>query len=101
MDYKYLASQLGFDESEFMEFVELFVETSLSDLDKIRQGLAAQDLPAVAAASHSIKGAAGNLGFEELAALALEMEMAAKQGNAEGFDRYAAKLETWIKELET
>jgi HPt (histidine-containing phosphotransfer) domain-containing protein len=101
MDYSYLASQLGFDEDEFMELVELFVETSLSDLDRIRKGLADQDLSEVAAGSHSIKGAAGNLGFEALSALALEVEMAAKQGNMEGFDARVVQLETRIKELET
>ena len=36
MDFKELGSRLGIDEDDFMELVELFISTSLGDIDKIK-----------------------------------------------------------------
>lgn len=100
MDYANMASQLGIDEEDFMELVELFVTTTRSDLDKVRQGVSTGNAADAAAASHSIKGAAGNLGFEEMASLAKTMEFQAKDGNLDGFDAYISDLETRLAALD-
>lgn len=99
MDYKELASRLGIDEEDFMELVELFVDTSLGDIEKIRAGLAQENAADAAAASHSIKGAAGNMGFDDIFNLAKDMEMQAKQGSLDGFDAMIDSLESQVKAL--
>ncbi len=86
MDFKDLASRLGIDEDDFIELVELFVTTTLSDIEKIKKGVREGNSPGAAAASHSIKGAAGNLGFDELFFLAKDMEMQAGQGDLTDFE---------------
>ncbi|MFH2060558.1 MAG: Hpt domain-containing protein [Pseudomonadota bacterium] len=99
MDFKELGSRLGIDEEDFMELVELFVTTSLSDIEKIKTGVAQNNPGDVAAASHSIKGASGNMGFDDIFALSKDMEMQAKNGSLENFDSYIKDLEAGVNSL--
>ncbi len=101
MDFQDLASRLGIDEEDFMELVELFVTTTQSDLDKIKKGMGENNSQDAAAASHSIKGAAGNLGFDDMFELAKTMEMQAKTGNLDGFDGFVADLAAKLNKLPT
>ena len=101
MDFKYFAAKIGIDEEDFIELVELFVTTTVSDLAKIKQGVLVNHTQDAAAAAHSIKGAAGNMGFENMSALAQKMEFQAKAGSLENFDAYILDLETQLKELTT
>lgn len=101
MDFKHLASKIGFDEEDFMALVALFITTTLADLDKIKQGVFTNHPEDASAAAHSIKGAAGNMGFDDMFALAKEMESQAKAGRLENFDTYIRDLETQIKGLNT
>ena len=99
MDFKDLASRLGIDEEDFQELVELFITTSNADIDKIKKGLDSNNAEDAAAASHSIKGAAGNLGFDEIYGLAQEMEMQAKQGSLENFQDFIKEIESKVNAL--
>ena len=99
MDVQQLASRLGIDEEDFMELVELFVATSLGDIEKIKKGVAEESSAEAAAASHSIKGAAGNMGFDEIFTLAKNMEMQAKQGDLNNFGAYIEDLESQVNAL--
>ena len=99
MDFKNLASRLGLDEDDVIELVELFVTTTLSDIDKIKKGVREGNSQDAAAASHSIKGAAGNLGFDELYTLAKDMEMQAKNGSLTDFELHISDLENRINVL--
>ncbi len=99
MDFNDLASRLGIDEEDFKELVELFVTTSFSDIEKIRKGVLKNKPADAAAASHSIKGAAGNLGFDEIFSLARDMEMQAKSGSLENFEDYLSDLESRVNAL--
>ncbi|RLC04716.1 MAG: hypothetical protein DRH34_03630 [Deltaproteobacteria bacterium] len=99
MDFKNLASRLGLDEDDVIELVELFVTTALSDIDKIKKGVKKNNSQDVAAASHSIKGAAGNLGFDKLYTFAKDMEMQAKKGSLTDFELYISDLENRVNAL--
>lgn len=101
MDFQDLASRLGIDEDDFMELVELFVTTTRSDIEKIKNGINNASSEEAAAASHSIKGAAGNLGFDSIYELAKQMEMKAKSGDLEEFDALIADLEAHVDAFPT
>ena len=81
MDFKKLAENLGLDEDEYMELIELFVETGLVDLDKLGSAVEREDLDEAAKAAHSLKGASGNLGLMEIYELAKSAEDKARMND--------------------
>lgn len=99
MDFNDLASRLGIDEEDMKELVELFITTTLSDIEKIRKGISDNNPVDAAAASHSIKGAAGNLGFDDIFCLARDMEMQAKKGSLDNFNVYTHDIEDRVNAL--
>lgn len=99
MDFNDLASRLGIDEEDFKELVELFVTTTFSDIDKIKKAVSDNNPADAAAASHSIKGAAGNLGFDDIFSLARDMEMQARKGSLDNFSANIHDLESFVNDL--
>ncbi|GAB6095806.1 hypothetical protein JCM14469_20590 [Desulfatiferula olefinivorans] len=78
MNLKALGESLGLDEDEFIEIVELFLETAEEDVHKLEGALASGNCEAAADAAHSLKGAAGNLGFMEISTLSAGLENQAR-----------------------
>ena len=79
-----MADNLGLDEDECIELLELFVETTASNLNKLHSGLAAGDSGQVSEAAHTIKGSSANLGLMEIAETAKGIEERARQNILEG-----------------
>jgi len=84
MNVKELAENLGLEKDEFLDLVELFVETSASNLTDLAKAIETGDAEEVVKYSHSLKGAAGNLGFQDIYKSAKLIEMNARQGILEG-----------------
>lgn len=99
MDFEVLASRLGIDREDFLEIAQLFVATCQSDVQKICKAMAENKPEDAAAPAHSIKGAAGNLGFEDMASLAEKMEVKGKQGRLDGFENGLVQLEGMLNRL--
>lgn len=78
MDIETMAQKIGLDVESFKELLDLFLETSRSDLAKLHDGLTAGDAQKVAAAAHSIKGASGNMGFSNIYEAARKIESDAR-----------------------
>jgi HPt (histidine-containing phosphotransfer) domain-containing protein len=98
-----MAEELTLDLDDFLPLIRLFLEVSAEDLDRLDAAYRLLDLPAAAAAAHSIKGAAANLGFSELAATAAAIEQQARLGDASpilaGSDSLRAALAAIRREL--
>jgi HPt (histidine-containing phosphotransfer) domain-containing protein len=77
MNTKELAQNVGLEEEEFIELAEIFLEACVSDLDRLEHALAIEDAQGVSVAAHSIKGAAVNLGIDEVFELAKGIELRA------------------------
>ena len=86
-----MASKLGFGLEDFIELVRLLITTSQSELLTVEKELAAGSSAGVSRAAHSIKGAAGNLGFMHMADLAREMETLANHVNTGNMDKIREK----------
>jgi HPt (histidine-containing phosphotransfer) domain-containing protein len=84
MNLTALATNIGLEEDEFLELVDLFVETANSDMTKLRSAVSQGATEQTVEAAHSIKGAAGNLGFQDIYDLAKQIEMNARQHVLEG-----------------
>jgi HPt (histidine-containing phosphotransfer) domain-containing protein len=83
-----LASDTGPD--LLADLVAMFLHDARTRVQELREALAAEDVVALAAASHTIKGSAANLGARRLAGLAAEMEALSGNGGLAGRRRTAA-----------
>ncbi len=101
MNLKEMAEGQGLTREEFVEIVDLLVDTTRTDIHKIRSALAAGDLQAVAEAAHSIKGAAGNMGFMNLSAVARDVESQATGEKAEALQATIDDLISQLRIVET
>ena len=100
MNFKDLAANLGLDEEDFNELIEIFTATSFSDVEKINSGLEENNAVNVSQAAHSIKGAAANLGFQEIASLSKDIEMNAKEGNLQGIEEKVSSIVQELNKIE-
>jgi len=99
MDFNELAERLGLEQDEFMELIELFLETGGADLEKIQSALQQGDGEQVVQAAHSLKGASGNLGFMKIYDAAREVEEKARNDSLEGIEVAAKAISAKFEEL--
>ncbi len=83
MNFNKMSKKLGLEEHEYLELVELFIETSKSDLKNLQVAINSKNMEMIAGITHSLKGAAMNLGLEELLELAKLIEKTAHDGELE------------------
>ena len=98
IDFSSMASNLGFDEDEFKEVAQLLITVSLTDMETLELGISENNPDKVKDAAHSIKGAAGNLGFMELANCAGIIENSARSQN---IDNLTTQVQTIKKILQS
>ena len=72
---------------------ETFLIDMATQLEQLKGLIESDDIEQVAAISHRIKGASGNVGGKALSASALEMEMAGKAGDMEKVRLNIEKIE--------
>jgi HPt (histidine-containing phosphotransfer) domain-containing protein len=92
MDFKAMGADLGLEEDEFRELVELFMETGQNDYASMKTALADGDNEAVAQYAHTLAGASGNLGLMDMHAAAKSIEQAALENRLADLDGPAAQM---------
>lgn len=100
MNIKQLAENYGLAPEELLGILEVFMDTARSDLEKISQALARQDAGAASDAAHSLKGAAGNLGFSEMYETARGVEYNAKDGRLDEVTTGLSALKQQLSQIE-
>ena len=99
MNFKELAKNLGLEEEEHLELIELFIETGMSDLDKLQSAIEEGNPEKAANAAHSIKGAASNLGLMEVYEVAKKIEKQTRNDRLEGIAESAQALKEKLNEI--
>lgn len=84
MKFKEMADSLGLEEDEFKELVDLFVKTSRDEVEVLKSAITRKDAQQAVVPAHSVKGAAGNLGLNEIYETALLVEQKARQDILDG-----------------
>jgi HPt (histidine-containing phosphotransfer) domain-containing protein len=84
MNFGELADNIGLEEDEYRELVELFMETGMADYDQLKAAFADGDGQQVARRAHTISGASGNLGLMNVHEVAKRIELAADEGRLDG-----------------
>jgi len=97
MNFKELGANLGLEEDEYRELVDLFLLTGSADFQKLQEGLAARDAEQVMRSAHTIKGASGNLGLMQVSAAAKIIEDRALDNQ---LDELNGPMETLRRQLD-
>ena len=104
MEAKKLAENLGLEEEEFTELFGLYKETTSSDLKELKFAITAGDAEKAHEKAHSIKGASGNLGLNELYETAKAIDDRARVNSFDGlenmFQEFWESYEKLVRELE-
>lgn len=99
MDFKTPAERLGLDEEEYIELVELFLETGGTDLKGLEDSLSTNDATTIVERSHSLKGAAGNLGITDIYEKAKDIESRARENNLDGIENTVEEIKKYFKDI--
>ncbi|MBF0227007.1 MAG: Hpt domain-containing protein [Desulfobacterales bacterium] len=100
MDLKELASNLGLEDDEFYELVELFISTAGADLEKLENAYNNREAKDASRAAHSLKGSSANLGFIDLSAIAKKAEELAMNKDLETIGSLVGKLKEKLAVIE-
>jgi len=80
-DKAFALEQAADDEELLQELIDIFKESSMSDLAKVRQSVEKADADMGIASCHSIKGAAASLGFQCIKDVTEAMETDCREGS--------------------
>jgi PAS domain S-box-containing protein len=98
-DQRELMDRLGGDEEIFREIVVTFLEDAPLQVEKLKQALREGDAAWVERQAHSLKGSAMNMAGKALQTVALEMEVAGKEGNLQRAGSLVEKLDQEFERL--
>jgi HPt (histidine-containing phosphotransfer) domain-containing protein len=99
MDFKAMGANLGLEEDEFRELLELFMETGQNDYASMKTTLANGDNDTVARHAHTLAGASGNLGLMDLHTAAKDIEKAALDNQLADIETQAAEIAAMFSDL--
>ncbi|MBI5589545.1 MAG: Hpt domain-containing protein [Deltaproteobacteria bacterium] len=99
MDVKQVASQLGLEEDDIYDVLELFIQTAPSDLTKMATGLNKQDTVQIGEAAHSLKGSTGALGLMDISNHAQLIMKQSREKNIEDLIRTVPRFLNQMKDL--
>ncbi len=74
-----MASKIGLNAKHIPILLQSFVQESQGLIEQLESAIAAKDYESISNTAHSIKGSSGNLKFDEMYALAREIEFSAKE----------------------
>ncbi len=98
-DRNFALEQAADDEELLDELIDLFHDSSASDLAAIKEGASNGDAAAMGDAAHSIKGASASLGIEGIRHVADGLEKAGRARDLEGAKSYLPDLEKLLEQF--
>ncbi len=99
-DPRQILRSLDGDTDMLKEIVEIFLETSTSDIRELQEAISSRDSLKVGQKAHSIKGAAANIGAETVREIALEIEHSIKTDDFGKINNLFNNLERNLRKLE-
>ena len=87
----------GIDAEDILEIAELFFETVGDNVEEIKEAHDSGDSETVVRLAHGLKGAAANIGFEEISEKAKVLE---KQGNENMIENLSLQLKSIFELIE-
>tara|TARA_B100001250_G_C19581486_1_gene692254 strand:+ start:378 stop:656 length:279 start_codon:yes stop_codon:yes gene_type:complete len=87
----------GFDDEEWAEMQEMYINHTSNELEKIKTQLNLDSIDSIRTFGHNIKGSGGMYGFDEVTELGLLIETAAKEGNLDSIKSNLEVLEDFLQ----
>ena len=96
-DEKDATDRLGGDSELLMTIVEVFLDSSTEQLERLKKAIDTADYKTAYREAHSIKGAAANISAKRIRAVAAELEHQMADSNPENADHL---FEALLEEIE-
>lgn len=78
------------------EFILKYIERRKTDLESCEQALKSKDFDAIARVGHQIKGNAASFGFDDLGAIAIDMEASALKHDEENLHKVMNRFNQFL-----
>ena len=92
MNFKELGEKIGLDEDEYIEMIELFVESGGEDLNNLEAAIKEAGAEKAHQASHSIKGSSGSLMLDTIYEIAKSMDDILRTGKVDNVEEMLTRL---------
>jgi HPt (histidine-containing phosphotransfer) domain-containing protein len=99
MNLQQWALDLGLDEADVLELLQLYCTALASDIKHLKAACRHNDAVLAASTAHSLKGSAGNLGFKEISAIAARTEKNARRKRLDGLRETITILNKHLNDL--
>ena len=86
-----------FDDDEWAEMQEMYINHTFKELKSIRENIQSTTFDSLRTFGHNIKGSGGMYGFNEITEMGATIESAAKDENMDQIKSNFDKLETFLK----
>ena len=87
----------GFDDEEWAEMQDLYINHTSKELKKISENLNLESLDSIRTFGHNIKGSGGMYGFNEVTQIGLQIETAAKAKDLDAILSNLEDLESFLQ----
>ncbi len=87
-------------DADLQDLIPQFTENRKKDILTLEELIAKNDLPAIAALTHKIKGAASSYGFMQLSEIAAQMEKLSKNNESSQLAGLVQEMKTHFENIE-
>lgn len=95
LNIEVLSKKVSNDKTLVKKILSIYIKQSPEQISQLKEAYKEKNTGSIRALGHSLKGASGNIGAENIQAIALEIENAGKQGD---LNRTANLIENLEKE---
>jgi HPt (histidine-containing phosphotransfer) domain-containing protein len=99
LDIQKIADSLEFDLEDVQMLIEVFLESTNEILIRLKTAIENEDFESIHQEAHSIKGSAANLTLNDIAELAKEIELSARNSVSINYQEKYQKLEQLITNI--
>ena len=85
---------------EISDLIPGFLDNRRKDTETIGEALKQGDFETIQVLGHSMKGAGGSYGFDAITDIGKSLEQTAKDGDAEGIQRWVQELSAYLDRVE-
>ncbi|MEA3513666.1 MAG: Hpt domain-containing protein [Campylobacterota bacterium] len=99
IDLQQIADELDFDFEDVEMLMEVYLDSTLENIDKLEKAIESNDFESIYQLGHSLKGSSSNLLFKDIASVAKDIEENGKNKIAIDYKEKFNLLKTLVSNL--